>query len=138
MLDHPDFVAGRFNLNFIQDNPELLDNLPGAPSARDTKETVTLGQKYDSIEGYLKYIANLAVNGHPKSLGADPALVRTIENRNIPGPSSKTIQAILDGKKKGNEGMPTHWRKILREQGPKALAKAVREHQNVLVTDTTW
>jgi pyruvate carboxylase len=31
-----------------------------------------------------------------------------------------------------------HFRKILRTQGAKALAKAVREHQNVLVTDTTW
>jgi len=45
----------------------------------------------------------------------------------------------LDKKKNGNEvGNPIHWRKTLREQGPKALAKAVRNHQNTLVTDTTW
>ena len=129
-MDHPDFIAGSFDLNFIQDNPELLLNLPGTLSAQKG----TLGQRYDHIEGYLKYIANLAGNGHPKSLGANDALVRIIDNCDIPAPDKNEIEAILSKKKKSSP----HWRKILREQGPKALAKAVRDHQNVLVTDTTW
>ena len=85
---------------------------------------------------YSRYIANLAVNGHPASLGASPTLVRTIDNRDIPAPSAKEIRSILDKKKNGHTS--PKWRQILREQGPKALAWAVRKHQNILVTDTTW
>jgi len=33
---------------------------------------------------------------------------------------------------------PDGWRKILKEQGPKGFAKAVREHQKPLFMDTTW
>merc|ERR1711903_435456 len=33
---------------------------------------------------------------------------------------------------------PGPWRKILREEGPEALAKAVRASPSFLVTDTTW
>jgi pyruvate carboxylase len=33
---------------------------------------------------------------------------------------------------------PDGWRKVLKEQGPKGFAKAVREHQKPLVMDTTW
>lgn len=137
-MDHPDFVKGTFDLNFIQDNPELLQNLPGTLGAPHIEEQGTLGQKYDNIEGYLKYIANVAVNGHPQSLGADPALVRTIDNRDIPAPSTDEVFAVLEKNKKTATVKGPIWRNILREQGPKALAKAVREHQNTLVTDTTW
>jgi pyruvate carboxylase len=139
-MDHPDFVKGSFDLNFIQDNPDLLKNLPGTLSSPEIENQGTLGQKYDNIEGYLKYIANLAVNGHPKSLGADPALVRTVENHDVPAPKSSDITKILEKKKAagGDALTAPHFRKILRTQGAKALAKAVREHQNVLVTDTTW
>lgn len=142
VMDHPDFLRGSFDLNFIQDNPELLDNLPGTVSAPHVAEQGTLGQKYDNIEGYLKYIANLAVNGHPKSLGADPNLVRSIDNRDIPGPSAEEVRSILEKKKdnvnRNKVHKPVHWRNTLREKGPQALAKAVRNHQNTLLTDTTW
>ena len=140
-MDHPDFVKGSFDLNFIEDNPDLLKHLPGTLSAQQLETQGTLGQKYDNIEGYLKYIANLAVNGHPKSLGADPALVRTIDNHDVPAPKSSDITKILDVKKasRGGDALSApHFRNILRNQGAKALAKAVREHKNVLVTDTTW
>ena len=55
-------------------------------------------------------------------------------------PSAKEIRTILRTNKKGGEEREAspHWRKILREQGPNALANAVRIHQNTLVTDTTW
>lgn len=33
---------------------------------------------------------------------------------------------------------PDGWRKILLEKGPKAFAKAIREHDKPLVMDTTW
>lgn len=33
---------------------------------------------------------------------------------------------------------PSGWRNILLEKGPKAFAKAVREHQKPLLMDTTW
>lgn len=54
VLDHPDFVRGKFDLNFIDDNPELLRDLPGTVSAPHIQDQGTLGQKYDNIEGYLK------------------------------------------------------------------------------------
>ena len=81
-------------------------------------------------------MASLAVNGHPASLGANPAIARTIDNRDIPAPSAKEVRSVLAHNKKSTPG--PHWRNILRNEGPKALAKAVREHQNALVTDTTW
>ena len=136
VLDHPDFIRGSFNLNFIEDNPELLTNLPGILSASKTEDQGTLGQKYDEIEGYLKYIANVAVNGHQKSLGADTALVRTIANQDVCAPSVEEVRSILATGKKLKSS--PQWREILRGQGPNALAIAVRNHQNTLVTDTTW
>ncbi|MCA9651488.1 MAG: pyruvate carboxylase [Myxococcales bacterium] len=36
------------------------------------------------------------------------------------------------------EPPPEGWREILREQGPAAFARAVREHEGLLITDTTW
>lgn len=124
--------------HYSEDNPELLDNLPGTISAPVTEDQGTLGQKYDNIEGYLKYIANVAVNGHPKSLGADPALVHTISNYDVPAPSTSEVRTILEVNDKAQGKPSPQWRKILREEGPEALAKAVRNHQNSLVTDTTW
>ena len=47
VMDHPDFVKGSFDLNFIEDNPELLDNLPGTHGAPHVETRGTLGQKYD-------------------------------------------------------------------------------------------
>ena len=65
----------------------------------------------------------------------DPALVRTLENHDVAGPSAEVVEEIL--KEKGT-AKPNNFKKILREQGAKALAKAMREHDNVLLTDTTW
>ena len=33
---------------------------------------------------------------------------------------------------------PDSWRKIYLESGPASLAKAIRQHQPALITDTTW
>ena len=141
-MDHPDFQRGSFNLNFIEDNPKLLEKrFTTASISSSDSDIETLGQKYDHLEGYLKYIANLAVNGHPASLGADANLVKTVNNHDVPAPSTKEIEAILAKKNisGAGEGLNApHWRKILREHGPEALATAVRAHPNVLVTDTTW
>ena len=140
VMDHPEFQRGSFDLNFIEDNPKLLEKrFTTASIGASDSDLDTLGQKYDHIEGFLKYIANLAVNGHPTALGADPALVKSVNNNDVAAPSTKEIVSILAKKNMGGEGLDApHWRKILREHGPKALATAVRSHQNVLVTDTTW
>lgn len=142
VMDHPEFQRGSFDLNFIENNPQLLEkSFTTASIAASDSHIETLGQKYDHIEGFLKYIANLAVNGHPPSLGADPAIVKSVNNHDVPAPSTEEIVSILAKSKKNKvgEGLDApHWRKILREHGPHALATAVRSHQNVLVTDTTW
>jgi len=141
-MHHPDFKRGSFDLNFIENNPELLEKrFTTASIAASDPDLESCGQKYDHIEGYLKYIANLAVNGHPTSLGADPALVKSVNNEDVAAPSIVEIEGILAKSKKNmiGEGLDApQWRKILREHGPNALATAVRSHQNVLVTDTTW
>ena len=41
---------------------------------------------------------------------------------------------VIDVKTTPSDG----WRKIFLEQGPKAFAQAVREHQGTLIMDTTW
>jgi len=142
VMHHPDFKRGSFDLNFIENNPELLEKrFTTASIAASDPDLESCGQKYDHIEGYLKYIANLAVNGHPTSLGADPALVKSVNNEDVAAPSIVEIEGILAKSKKNmiGEGLDApKWRKILREHGPNALATAVRSHQNVLVTDTTW
>lgn len=124
VLAHPDFLRGKFDLNFIEQNPELLDTTPVPHDPMNEKSVRDSHQKLDILEGHLKYIANLAVNGHPASLGADPETLHQVSMDDVPRPDLKGIESILSSKKKP-DGAPK-WRTILREQGAKAMAKAVR------------
>lgn len=139
VLDHPDFISGEFDLNFIENNPQLL-NIQSVPHYSNEPFEDLHHQKLDGLEGVLKYIAHLAVNGHPKSLGADPTLLDSIDNKDVAEPDVEAIRSILDRKAKEStdELSAPKWRKILREEGPEAMAKAIRNHDRVLFTDTTW
>ena len=82
--------------------------------------------KVDDVEKLVRYLANLAVNGHPKELGANPAALGSISSVGPPA------SVPTDGK------TLTGWRTTLLRDGPAGLAKAVRTHKGLLITDTTW
>lgn len=127
-LQHPDFKAGEVTTSFIDENPQLKET---STSYWDfANEYQADPRKVNALERLLRYLANLAVNGHPASLGADPAKMATGMSSSIPPP--KLPERVKETNKKA--GM----RHILLEQGPEGLAKAVREHKGLLVTDTTW
>lgn len=133
VLTHPEFKAGVVTTGFIDEHPELLQvtgkNWDFANVHQADQEKVM------QVEKLLRYLANLAVNGHPKELGANPARLRT-----APQPQVKPPRVLIPGKDDAPTASrrPGGWRSLLLAEGPAAYAKAVREHKGLLVMDTTW
>jgi pyruvate carboxylase len=126
---------------FIDESPELLQFVDH-PCDGDEECNVAAFWKMDTpamkehqesqsrtfeLERNLRYLANLAVNGHPTSLGADKTKLHLVRKTELPD-----IPEIAPPSK------PLGFRKMLRTQGPAAVAKAVRSSSNLLLTDTTW
>jgi len=127
VLAHPEFSSGDVTTSFIDENPSLKQT---SLSRWDfANEEQADPQKLEEADRLLRYLANLAVNGHPPELGADPAKMKDSCKVTVHPP---VIPEAKRGKSTG--GM----RKILLEQGPAGYAKAVRAHQGLLLTDTTW
>jgi len=85
-------------------------------------------KKLYASERLIRYLANIAVNGQPSELGADPDKLATASATSaIP---SLTVDAAVDE--------AVGWRHLLIREGPEGLAKAVREHKGLLLMDTTW
>lgn len=108
VLENDDFLHGTVNTGFIAANPYLLAPL----------------KEQDRAQKLIHYIGEVIVNGTPKSLGAvgaPPSLVDpyvpTIEEKPKVG---RSLKEIFD------------------TDGPEAFAKAVRENEGLLITDTTW
>jgi pyruvate carboxylase len=127
VLTHPEFETGIVTTSFIDDHPELKSVSTSAwdfaNAGQATQSDVFKGEKL------LRYLANLAVNGHPDELGADPAKL-TNNHKDV-------TKAILPPKSQieiPDSGM----RQILLEQGPAGYAKYVRENKGLMVMDTTW
>jgi pyruvate carboxylase len=78
-------------------------------------------------ERRLRYLANLAVNGHPTEFGVDATKLATGITSSIDSP------LILPSTVKKNS-----LRKILLSEGPEGMAKAVRENKGLMIMDTTW
>eukprot|EP01116_Phalansterium_solitarium_P025758 TRINITY_DN99_c0_g3_i3.p1 TRINITY_DN99_c0_g3~~TRINITY_DN99_c0_g3_i3.p1 ORF type:complete len:828 (-),score=217.86 TRINITY_DN99_c0_g3_i3:192-2675(-) len=108
LLNHPDFVARNTSTSFIDENPQLFSS-----------------QSQNRAQKLSLYLANSIVNG-PSVLGATPGVVST---------SVEPIVPPLDPTK---ELHPKGLRQVFLDEGPKAFAKAVRQHQGLLLTDTTW
>jgi len=127
VLSHPEFRQGIVTTSFIDENPDLKKV---SQSIWDfaNEEQADPKQIY-STDRLLRYLGNLAVNGQPPELGADPAKLERTSIRRVPSPEvpKDTTAPIGDG-----------WRKVLLESGPEGLAKAVREHEGLLIMDTTW
>ena len=112
MLANPIFEAGVVNTAFIDENPSLL-KIEGAkwnfasPVQSDQKNVFR-------VEQLTRYMANLAVNGHPKSLGANPDtldMAKPAQPITMPPPS-----AAADHPAWKSEG----WRSTLLKDGPAA------------------
>lgn len=127
VLAHPEFERGQVTTSFIDDHPELKQV---STSLWDfSNEEQADPRKTFASERLLRYLANLAVNGHPEELGVDSSKLK-------PGSVSPKRPVLSDSAKetKATKSM----RQILLEHGPEGYAKAVREHKGLLITDTTW
>ncbi|HZK47893.1 MAG TPA: pyruvate carboxylase, partial [Atopostipes sp.] len=122
-LDEMKIVGVKTNISFLK-------NIIGHPKFQEGDYDTTFIQDYPELFDFvpprnrgqkiLKYIADVTVNGFP---GVQVDKKPTFEERIIPAlpiPSSqRTFKHILD------------------EEGPEAVAKAITESKNALLTDTT-
>lgn len=110
VLEHEKFLNVTYDTGFIDENPQLFSFRTGKNRAQKL----------------LYYIAELMVNGPktPLITNLKPAEITPV----VPEvPLEDLAQTINQG-----------WRNIYLEQGPEALAKAVRGHQPLLLMDTTF
>jgi len=139
-LTHPQFERGEVTTAFIDENPGLLAISSSNWAFASADQTDM--KKVNAVEKLLRYLANLAVNGHPAALGADPAALPKISadvlTPTAPEPAAAAAAAAPAAASKIIDTSEPGWRSVLLEKGPEGYAKAVREHKGLLLTDTTW
>lgn len=111
-----------FLLNVLR-HPEFLENHVTTGFIASNPHLMDPLKEQDRAQKLLKYIGEVIVNGTPKSLGA------------VGSPPS-SVDPLIPEIPKPKESISL--KKIFDEQGPEAFAKAVRQHEGLLVTDTTW
>jgi pyruvate carboxylase len=132
-LSHPAFQKGIVTTSFIDENPQLKEVSKSYWDFANKDQSDN--SKTFATERLLRYLANLAVNGHPPELGADPTKVKSASaSARSPPPPQFTTSPEEQATTRAAPG----WRKILLDNGPDGFAKAVREHKSLLLTDTTW
>eukprot|EP00569_Conticribra_weissflogii_P007189 CAMPEP_0171351004 /NCGR_PEP_ID=MMETSP0878-20121228/37862_1 /TAXON_ID=67004 /ORGANISM="Thalassiosira weissflogii, Strain CCMP1336" /LENGTH=1237 /DNA_ID=CAMNT_0011856113 /DNA_START=103 /DNA_END=3816 /DNA_ORIENTATION=- len=127
VLTHPEFESGIVTTGFIDENPQLKKVSESTWDFANDEQSDQ--RKVGANERLLRYLANLAVNGHPAELGADPTKI-------IRGSKIDTRKILVPPPRE--EAPSGGMRKILLEKGPEGYAKAVREHEGLLLMDTTW
>ncbi|KAL3777221.1 hypothetical protein ACHAW5_007654 [Stephanodiscus triporus] len=127
VLTHPEFESGVVTTSFIEENPELKKVSESSWNFASNEQSDQ--RKVGADERILRYLANLAVNGHPPELWVDSTKIT-----NKHSPKTSRVLALPKGAAKTGGGM----RKILLERGPEGYAKAVREHDGLLLMDKTW
>lgn len=142
VLSHPEFVAGNITTSFIDRYPELKR------TSQSRWNYANLEQSDPKLlygkEKLLRYLANIAVNGQPTALGADPTRLSSAMAAEIPPPPLhhllEATAATTNNVATTTTTSPTAagWRHLLLAEGPAAYAKAVRAHPGVLIMDTTW
>lgn len=110
VMSHPDIRDGTVTTGFIGENPHLL--IPRNDQNR--------------AQRMMQYLGDLSVNGH-----ADPG-VAPINFRLPEPPAVPVIERTSTGSGLRN------LKHVLNESGPEGFAKAVRQHDGLLLTDTTW
>ncbi|MDW8244002.1 MAG: pyruvate carboxylase [Thermogemmata sp.] len=111
LVTHPRFLAAETTTRFIDETPELFR----LPTRRDRATKL------------LSYIGDVIVNGHPDI--KDPAVLRRGK-----WDHPDTVVPPLPTRPRQ---VPPGTRDKLRELGPVRFAQWVRQHQPLLVTDTT-
>jgi len=110
LVDHPGFLQGLCTTRFIDETPELLD----------------LPVRKDRATKLLRYIAEIAVNGHPDI----PASRRgnTISEPELSLHVSNTL----------GDSVPKGTRDRLKEMGPEKFSQWLRAEKVLHITDTTF
>jgi pyruvate carboxylase len=128
VLQHPDFKSGSITTSFIDENPQLKKTSESYWDFANPEQADPA--KLLRNERLVRYLANLAVNGHRPELGADISKINSKIKDFVPAPILPKREATAVK----NPG----WRNLLVTEGPEAYAKAVREHKGLLIMDTTW
>jgi len=134
VLTHPEFEAGIVTTAFIDENPQLKKVSESTWDFASDEQSDQ--RKVGAKERLIRYLANLAVNGHPTELGADPAKITKGHDKNLR--KTFVIPSVTAAASAANGAKPVGMRNILLEKGPQGFAKAVREHKGLLLMDTTW
>ncbi len=113
------------NIPFLQNvltHPRFLAGSVDTSFLDDTPRLFRFPRRLNRAQRLLRYLATTAVNGpsSPMLSTAAPAKIEPIV------PAVPTTPP------------PAGWRQILLERGPAGFAKAVREHDRLLLMDTTW
>ncbi|PXA76374.1 MULTISPECIES: pyruvate carboxylase [Auritidibacter] len=120
VLDDPQFIAGDVATDFIDQHPELTQ----------------INRSKNRGSRALQYLADVTVNQPhgPRVEGIDPR----DKLPSFPGDKREEPErSPFDGVSHKVEP-PAGWREVLLDKGPEGFATALREHQGLAVTDTTF
>ncbi|XP_055345937.1 pyruvate carboxylase, mitochondrial-like [Paramacrobiotus metropolitanus] len=107
VLNHERFLNGSLDTSFIDEHPELFQLETGQNRASKL----------------VHYLANVMVNGPMTPFGNKTLLPASI---------TPTVPAYDPSAQP-----PNGWRNVLQKEGPRGLAKKIRAHKPLLITDTT-
>ncbi|KAI9665089.1 MAG: pyruvate carboxylase [Bathelium mastoideum] len=115
LLTHPTFIEGNCWTTFIDDTPSLF----------------SLVGSQNRAQKLLAYLGDLAVNGSQiKGQIGEPKFRGDIIMPTLTTPDGKVVDTTVPNQK--------GWRNVIQEQGPAGFAKALRQHEGIVVMDTTW
>jgi len=114
------------NIPFLQNvlnHPRFAAGDTDTSFIDDTPELFRFPRRRNRAQRLLRYLGDVAVNG-----------------ASVPGMSevkpARIVPTVPETPR--TEAPPQGWRDILQARGPAEMAKAVRQHRGLLVTDTTW
>lgn len=126
-----DRALREFRIRGVATNLTFLEAIVGHPKFRDnsyttrfideTPELFTQVKRRDRATKLLNYLADVTVNGHPETRGRP---------KPSPGIAAPRVP-IVDG------GIPDGTKQRLDAYGPEEFSAWMREHEPVLITDTT-
>jgi pyruvate carboxylase len=120
-------VGGSVDTSYIEVRGPIL--MERAKLGGPAKAKGTAIKQPDQTDLLANFLAQVAVNGQPKSLGATAGVKSSVKFVSAPKPPAQPSTVA---------SAPNGWREVLLREGPAGFAKAVRAHEGLLVTDTTW
>ena len=122
-----------FRIRGVKTNIGFLENVLEHPTFQSGKTTVNfidshpelfeIKQPFDRATKTLRYIGNVIVNGNPDVRHVDP-------RKRLRKPQIPAFNRLAE--------FPHGSRNRLQEMGPEAFCRQVREHKQILYTDTTF